>query len=364
MYRLLAQIIALVLECLILRCRSERAKDLEILLLRHQLQTLRRTTRHPPRFSHADKLLLVSLATTLKAATAETHGLWQRAIIVVSPDTVLRWHRELVRRKWTHPTPSREGRPRVDAELEALILRMARENPRWGYSRIHGELTKLSYTVGRSTVRDVLKRHHVPPAPERTARPTSWRAFLARHRHQMLACDFFVVETAALRTLYVLFFIELGSRRVHLAGCTAYPTAAWVTQQARHLSWQVQDGTLPVHYLIHDRDRKFPASFDTVFAAEDVEIVLTPYRAPNANAVAERWIRSVREECLDHLLILNERHLGRVLSAYIAHFNHRRPHQGLGQRCPVPLARGPATGAVQRRDVLGGLIHEYERRAA
>ncbi len=363
MYRLLVRIIALILECLILRCRSERAKDLEILLLRHQLQALQRTTR-PPRVGHADKVLLVSLATALKAATTETRGLWRRAVLVVSPETVLRWHRELVRRKWTHAVRSREGRPRIAAELEALILRLARENPRWGYSRIHGELTTLGYTVGRSTVRDVLKRHRVPPAPQRATRPTTWRAFLARHRHQMLACDFFVVETAFLRTLYVLFFIELGSRRVHLAGCTAHPTGAWVSQQARHRSWPIQDGILPVRYLIHDRDQKFPASVDRIFATAGVEIVRTPYRAPNANAVAERWVRSVREECLDHLLILNEQHLERVLNSYIAHFNHHRPHQGLGQCCPVRAARDLATGAVQRRAVLGGLIHEYERRAA
>jgi putative transposase len=196
------------------------------------------------------------------------------------------------------------------------------------------------------------------------ARPTTWRAFLVRHRDQMLACDFFVVETAFPRTLSVLFFIELGSRRVRLAGCTARPTAAWVTQQARQLCRQIQDGALSLCYLIHDRDRKFSTSFDAVFRAEDVERILTPYRAPNANALAERWTRAVREECLDHLLILNERHLQQVLTSYIAHFNYRRPHQGLGQRCPVSAACGPAMGPVQRRDVLGGLIHEYERSAA
>ncbi len=223
-YHLFARLIALILECLILRFRSERAKDLEILLLRQQLQTLQRTSRCPSRFCHTDKVLLASLATTLRAATAETRGLWRRAVLVVSPDTALRWHRELVRRKWTYPVPSRQGRPRIDADLEVLILRVARENPRWGYSRIHGEPTHLGYTVGRSTVRDVLKRHHVPPAPKRAVRPSTWRTFLAQQRDQILACDFFVVETAFLRTLYVLFFIELGSRRVHLAGCTAHPT--------------------------------------------------------------------------------------------------------------------------------------------
>ncbi len=164
--------------------------------------------------------------------------------------------------------------------------------------------------------------------------------------------------------MFVLFFIELGTRRVHLAGCTAHPTAAWVTQQARQLSWQIQEGSLPARVLIHDRDAKFAASFDTVFAAEGVEVVRTPYRAPRANAYAERGIRSVREECLDHLLILGEAHLRRVLTAYVAHYNRARPHQGLGQQTPVPEDRPAQRGPVRRREVLGGLLHEYYREAA
>ncbi len=223
---------------------------------------------------------------------------------------------------------------------------------------------KLGYSVGRSTVRDVLKRQHVPPAPQRAQRGSTWRSFLRQHRQQLLACDFFTVETLFLRTVYVLFFIELGTRRVHLAGCTAHPTAAWVTQQARHLSWQIQDGTLPIRFLIHDRDAKFPASFDTVFASEGVEIIRTPFRAPNANAVAERWVRSARREVLDHLLILGERHLWRVLREYVAYYNQRRPHQGLDQRCPVPMSLAPSDGVIERNDVLSGIIHDYERRAA
>ena len=164
--------------------------------------------------------------------------------------------------------------------------------------------------------------------------------------------------------MYVLFFLEVGTRRVHLAGCTAQPSAAWVTQQARHLSWQLQEGRLPVRVLLHDRDAKFAASFDTVFAAEGVEVVRTPYRAPRANAYAERWIRSVRRECLDHLLILGEAHLRRVLTADVAYYNRARPHQGLGQRTPVPPSEGVGQGLVRRRDHLGGLLHEYYREAA
>ena len=233
-----------------------------------------------------------------------------------------------------------------------------------GYRKLEGELGKLGYDIGRSTIRDVLKRRRVPPAPERGKHGSGWRTFLAHYQDQIVACDFFTVETAWLKTLYVLFFIELGSRRVHLAGFTTSPTSAWVTQQARRLSWQIQEGTLPIHFLIHDRDTRFPEAFDTVFTSEDVKIIWTPIRAPNANAFAERWIRSVREECLDKIVILGERHLRRVLTAYIDYYNHARPHQGLGQQCPVALENAARDGPIERRDILGGVLHDYYRRAA
>jgi putative transposase len=288
----------------------------------------------------------------------------RRASLLVKPDTVLKWHRELVRRKWTTRHLKAGGRPPIAAEVEQLLLRLARENPRWGYGRLQGELSKLGHPLGRSTVRDVLRRHRVPPAPARRRQPSTWRAFLRRHRDQLLACDFFTVETLSLKTLYVLFFIELGTRRVHLAGCTAHPTGAWVTQQARHLSWQLQDGEVTARYLIHDRDSKFTPDFDTVFRSEGVEVVRTPHRAPTANAIAERWVGSVRRECLDHLLIVSEGHLHRVLTAYVAHYNEARPHQGLGQQTPVPRDRAAGEGVVRRRDRLGGLLREYYREAA
>jgi putative transposase len=174
----------------------------------------------------------------------------------------------------------------------------------------------------------------------------------------------YTVETLFLKTVYVLFFIELGTRRVHLAGCTAHPTAAWVTQQARQLSWRLHDGAISARYLIHDRDGKFPPGFDAVFRSEGVEVVRTPYRAPRANAIAERWVGSVRRECLDHLLIVSEAHLRHVLTAYVRHYNEARPHQGLGQLTPVPRREGGREGAVRRRDLLGGLLREYERDAA
>jgi transposase InsO family protein len=285
-------------------------------------------------------------------------------VLLVQPETVLKWHRELVRRKWTFRRRATGGRPPLTAEVEALLLRLAAENPRWGYGRLQGELVKLGHAVGRSTVRDILKRRHVPPAPQRGRRPSTWRQFLAQHRDAVLACDFFTVETLFLKTIHVLFFFEVGTRRVHLAGCTAHPTAAWVTQQARQLTWQIQDGNLPARYLIHDRDAKFPPAFDAVFASEGVEVVRTPYHAPNANAYAERWVRSVRAECLDHLLVAGEAHLRRVLAAYIAFYNQARPHQGLTQQCPVALPPPVRDGPVCRRDRLGGLLHDYYREAA
>jgi putative transposase len=279
----------------------------------------------------------------------------------------------LVRRKWTFRHQRASGRPATDPELQALLLRLAAENPTWGYSKLHGELLKLGYKIGRSTVRDMLKRQQVPPAPERAKKGSSWGTFLSHYREQFLACDFFTVETVWLKTLYVFFFIELGSRRLHFAGCTPHPTAEWATQQARQLTWTLQDEhdehdgkdeQLPIRFLIRDRDAKFTARFDRVFAAEGIEIILTPYRAPRANAFAERWIRSAREECLDRLLIMSEGHLRRVMREYIGYYNQARPHQGIEQCCPIPIDSARTNGAVRRRDVLGGIIHDYHREVA
>jgi transposase InsO family protein len=198
----------------------------------------------------------------------------------------------------------------------------------------------------------------------RARRRSTWRAFLRQHQQQLLACDFFTVETLRLQTLYVLFFIEIGTRRVHLAGCTARPTAQWVTQQARHLVWKLEEEGKMLRFLLHDRDAKFPVSFDVVFASEGLEVILTPYRSPNANAYAERWVRSVREECLDHLLIISERHLDHVLTVYSQYYNCARPHQGIEQQIPESAPHQPGPGLVQRRDLLGGLLHAYSRDAA
>jgi putative transposase len=278
----------------------------------------------------------------------------------VTPATLLRWHRELVRRRWTYPQ-GRAGRPPTDRVLRELVLRLARENPRWGYQRIAGELIKLGVRLSPSTIRRLLASAGLEPAPRSGG--TSWSVFLRRQAASMLACDFFTVEALSLRRFYVLFFIELESRGVHLAGCTTNPTGAWVTEQARNLSFT---GVFErVRFLIHDRDSKFTASFDEVFRSEGIQVVPTPVRAPKANAYAERFVRTVRTECLDWLLILGRRHLESVLRSYVQHYNRERPHRGLALRPPeAHKIRSPTGGAIQRRDHLGGLLHEYYRAAA
>ncbi len=276
----LVHLIGFVVDLLTSTRRTDRDKDIEILLLRHQLQLLQRERPRPPRLSRWEKLTLAVLTAKLMHLRAGPRAQLDQVLVLFKPETVLKWHRELVRRKWTIRRQEAGGRPAVAAEVEALVLRLARENTGWGYRRIQGELAKLGHRLSHTTVRAVLQRHGLPPAPERQRRGSTWRQFLARHQHQMLACDFFTVETLFFKTTYILFFIELGTRRVRLAGCTAHPTAEWVTQQARHLSWQLQDGELAARYLIHGRDSKFVPGFDAVFQSEGVEIVRTPYPAP------------------------------------------------------------------------------------
>src|SRR5215469_8865617 len=272
-----------------------------------------------------------------------------------SPLTLLRWHRELIRRKWSAYRARRRRRRCLPmSELHELILRLARENPRWGYRRIQGELLNLGLRCSHLTICRVLRRHGLKPAPRRGQR--SWRDFVRQHADQLLAVDFFVVDTVWLTRLYVLFFIEVGSRRVHLAGYTYHPTGAWVVQQARNLAWRIQDGELRARFLLRDRDSKFSAAFDEVFRGEGVE-VLRPIGRP-ANPFAERWVGTARRECLDPLLILSRRQLERVLAEFVAHDHQGRPHQGLQQRLPCPAAesRTGLVGEVVRRDRLGGLI--------
>jgi putative transposase len=295
--------------------RSEFSKDVELLVLRHQLVVLRRQQPRP-RLRPADRAFLTALSRILPRRRCQG--------LIVTPQTLLRWHRQLVRRRWTQPQRS-TGRPRVERRVRELVLRLARENPRWGYPRIAGELLKVGVHVSPSTVRQLLLAAGLMPAPRRNG--PSWREFLRQQATSVLACDFFTVETITLRRYYVLFFIELGSRRVHLAGCATNPTGAWVTQQARNLSFT---GLLErTRFLIHDRDSKFSASFDEVFCSEGIKVIHTPVRAPRANAYAERFVRTVRAEYLDWLLIVSRRHLECVLRRYVTHYNAERPQRAL-----------------------------------
>jgi putative transposase len=244
----------------------------------------------------------------------------------VTPATLLRWHRQLVAGVWTHPHRG-TGRPPLDQQIQRLIVRLARENPRWGYQRIKGELQRLGVHVSATAIRTTLRRHGLDPAPRRAS--STWRAFLRQQAAGIVACDFFTVDTIWLRRLHVLFFIELGSRRVHLAGVTANPSGAWVTQQARNLLLMLGEGGRQLRFLLRDRDAKFSRAFDDVFRSEGARVLLTPVQAPKANAYAERWIRTVRAECLDWLLIVGGAHLQQVLRIYVEHYNRHRPHRAL-----------------------------------
>jgi len=339
-------------------------KDLEILLLRQQLRIVERKQERGPQIPRWQKVPLVAIVLRLKQTTSDARQALEDSVRLFKPATVLGWHRAIVRRKWTFRQEHQPGRPPIDAELEQWILRVARDNPGLGYDKLKGELRKLGFKVSQTTIRIVLQRHGLPPTPERSRSGRSWRAFLNHYGEQFLACEFLPVETLTLQTLYVLLILEHATRRVYLAGCTDHPDSAWVSQQARQMTWELQEHDLPMRYLIHDHDTKFTGVFDSVFEAEGIEIIDIPFEAPNANARAERWVRSVREECLGHLLILNERHLRRVLTEYIAYYNARRPHQGLDQDSPLGLESGIAEGPIRYRNVLGGIIRDYYREAA
>jgi transposase InsO family protein len=327
------------------------SKEAEILVLRHQLAVLRRQVVRP-RFSWSDRALIALLAGLVPRER------WRS--FLVTPQTVLDWHRRLVRRHWTysHRCP---GRPPLADEVVALICRLARENPRWGYLRIVGELKKLAVPVSKTSVATVLRRHGLRPAPRRQG-PT-WSEFLHAQAEVILATDFFTVDSVLLRSYYVLFVIEVQSRIVYLLGVTANPSGAWATQVARNFTATLEDSGRRFRFLVRDRDTKFVAPFDEVFTSVGTETILIPVQSPRANAFAERWVRTVRQECLDHVLALSARQVESVLRAYVRHYNQARPHRGLLLAVPEPCS-GPAhTGTVRRHDVLGGIIHEYERAA-
>ncbi len=338
-------------ELLILFGRSERAKELEILMLRHELQVLRRQVGRP-RLRSADRVLLAAFGQLLPRG---------RRSFLVQPATLLRWHRDLVRRRWSYPG-RRPGRPPLVGQTQQLILRLAAENPSWGYKRIQGELVALGMPLSASSVWNVLHRHGIEPAPRRAS--VSWREFLRQQAAAILECDFFTVETLWLRRFYVLFFIELSRRRVYLAGITATPDGAWAEQQARNLTMTLAEQGQSHRILIRDRDSKFTATFDEVFRSEGLRLIKAPIAAPRAKAHAERWVGSARRECLDRILIVSRRQLETVLREYVAYYNTHRPHRSLDQHPPLlktrPVPPPDLEWRVRRRERLGGLLHEYE----
>jgi transposase len=341
--------------------RSDLSKDVELLVLRQENQVLRRRLDGRLRWGHADRLWLAALSRLV-------HRRRWAEVFPITPATILRWHRDFVARKWTFTDRRRPGRPCTRRPVKALIVRMARENPTWGHRRIQGELARLGCSIAASTVWEILHSAGISPAPRRSG-PT-WRQFLIAQAHAIIACDFLVVETVLLKRLYVLVFIEHGTRRLHLAGVTARPTGAWTAQQARNLVMDLEERTTGLRFVIHDRDPLFTSAFREVFTAEGLRDITTLPRAPRMNAICERVIGTLRRELLDRILIFDERHLARVLQEYLIHYNGHRPHQSRCQR-PPDIATQPSRDvtelddlrSIRRKPVVAGLINEYHHAA-
>jgi putative transposase len=343
------RLVRLVIDLLVLRGRTDRSKDVEILVLRHQLAVLRRQQTHP-RFAPDDRAILTALARVL--------GRDRWSLFVVKPDTLLRWHRRLVANHWTYP--HRPGRPATTTKTRQTICRLARENATWGYRRIHGELARLGIHVAASTVWAILKHAGIDPAPARTSE--SWTTFLRSQAAGIVACDFFTLDTVLLRRYYVLFFIELETRRVHLAGITTNPTGAWTTQAARNLMMRSEPR---IRFLIRDGAGQFVGGFDEVFRSDGATIIRTPPYTPVANAYAERWVGTVRRELCDRTLIWNHRQLEQLLVEYVEHYNTHRPHRSLGQRAPnnAEVVAYRPSRPIRRHRTCNGLINEYRQAA-
>jgi putative transposase len=341
--------------------------DQELLLRNEYLATENRILRNQiigrVRLSDGERKALAEIGQKLGKKALE------EVATIVKPNTILAWHRTLVAHKFDGSKQRRApGRPAIDQEVEALVVRMAQENPSWGYDRIVGALANLGYTVSDQTVGNILKRHGITPAPERKT-TTTWKEFIRTHLDLLVATDFFTAEVwtlGRLVTYYVLFFIHLGTREVHVAGVTSYPNHAWMRQIARNVTMEEWGFLAPGQYLIHDRDGKYCPAFQLIIDAAGVTRVPLPPRSPNLNAYAERWVRSVKEECLSRLILFGEASLRHALTQYVEHFHHERNHQGQGNVRLFPTVnQAPACeGAIRCRERLAGLLKYYTREAA
>jgi transposase len=357
-FTLVYVIIRSVLGLLVVLFRRDLSKDAELLVLRHQNAVLRRHVGRA-RYEPVDRAWLAALARLIPRRR------W-REVFPVTPATLLAWHRKLTAKKYDTSKRRKPGRPPTVQSIARLAVRLAKENPLWGHRRIHGELTKLGVTVAPSAIWEILHAAGIDPAPRRTG-PT-WRRFLHAQATGILAVDFLHVDTVLLKRIYVLVFIEHGTRRMHLGGVTASPTGEWTVQQARNLALGLDERFAGIKFLIRDRGPNFTASFDAVFQATGTRILRTAVQAPRMNAICERLVGTLRRELLDRVLILGERHLRAVLAEYQAHYNAARPHQGIAQHIPDDEPGAPratvtdfGTQRIRRKPVLGGLINQYAR---